>query len=102
VGGDSYESNSTGERRRIDLAISLALQDLVMSRANGRLNVLLYDEIFDGLDAVGCENAIQLLHDMQKSVETIYVITHNDILKSYFDKFLVVTKENGATRVHRE
>lgn len=102
VGGDSYESNSTGERRRIDLAISLALQDLVMSRSSGRLNVLLYDEIFDGLDAVGCENAIQLLHDMQQNVETIYVITHNDILKSYFDKFLVVTKENGATRVHKE
>lgn len=102
VGGDSYESNSTGERRRIDLAISLALQDLVMTRSKGRLNVLLYDEIFDGLDAIGCENAILLLQEMQKSVESIFVITHNDILKSYFDRFLIVTKENGETKVRKE
>lgn len=102
VGGESYEANSTGERRRIDLSISLALQDLVKKRASGRLNILLYDEMFDGLDAVGCENAIQLLHEMEQSVETIYVITHNDVLKAFFDKTLVVTKEDGATRVHKE
>jgi DNA repair exonuclease SbcCD ATPase subunit len=102
VGGDSYKSNSTGERRRIDLAISLALQDLVMSRSNAKMNILLYDEIFDGLDAVGCENAIQLLQEIQKDVETIFVITHNDILKSFFDKSLIVTKEDGKTTVSKE
>lgn len=101
-GGNSYIANSTGERRRIDLAISLALQDLVMSRSNAKFNILLYDEIFDGLDAVGCENAIQLLQEMQQRVESIFVITHNDILKSYFDKYLVVTKEDGETKIHRE
>ncbi|WAB24982.1 exonuclease activity protein [Lysinibacillus phage vB_LfM_LysYB1] len=102
VGGESYTANSTGEKRRIDLAISLALQHLVKSRSNGRLNYLLYDEIFDGLDAVGCENAIQLLMEIQQEVESIHVITHNDILKAYFDKYLIATKEGGATRVHRE
>lgn len=102
VGGDSYKSNSTGERRRVDLAISLALQDLVMSRSNAKLNILLYDEVFDGLDAVGCENAIMLLQEMAKKVESIFVITHNDILKSYFDRCLVVTKKNGRTTVHTE
>lgn len=102
VGGDSYTSNSEGEKRRIDLAISLALQDLVRSRSNGRLNILLYDEIFDSLDSVGSENAITLLNEMQNEVETIFVITHNDILKSYFDRYLIVTKEDGATRVHKE
>ncbi len=97
VGGDSYKANSTGEKRRFDLAISLALQDLIMSRSNSKLNLLMYDEIFDGLDAVGCENAIQLLHDIQKNFESIFVITHNDILKSYFDNVLEITKENGQT-----
>ena len=102
VGGDSYKSNSTGERRRIDLAISLALQDLVMTRSNARLNILLYDEVFDGVDAVGCENVILLLQEMSKKVESIFVITHNDILKTYFDKYLVVTKKNGQTTVSQE
>ncbi|MNW28281.1 Nuclease SbcCD subunit C [compost metagenome] len=102
VGGDNYEANSTGERRRVDLAISLALQDLVMNRSNGRLNILLYDEIFDGLDAVGCENVIQLLQEIQKSVESIFVISHSEILKAFFDQHLVVVKEDGETRVSKE
>lgn len=102
VGGTSYTANSTGERRRIDLAISLALQDLVMSRSNGKMNILLYDECFDGLDSVGCESVIQLLQEIQKDVESIFVITHNDFLKPYFDRYLVVTKENGQTTVKKE
>ncbi len=102
VGGNSYESNSEGEKRRIDLAISLALQDLIRSRSNSKLNILLYDEIFDSLDSVGCENAIQLLTDIQGKVDSIFVITHNDILKSYFDKYLQVVKENGSTSVKKE
>ncbi len=102
VGGGSYTANSSGEKRRIDLAISLALQDLVMTRSSGKLNILLYDEIFDSLDAVGCENAIQLLQEIQKNVESIYVITHNNILKAYFDKYLTVTKENGMSTVKLE
>ncbi|MNO03387.1 hypothetical protein D3C81_2240730 [compost metagenome] len=74
----------------------------MMSRANGHLNLLLYDECFDGLDAIGCENVVQVLHDMQAEIQTIYVITHNDVLKSFFDNALVVTKEDGATRIHKE
>lgn len=99
VGGTSYHSNSTGERKRIDLAISLALQDLVMTRSNGKFNILLYDEVFDGLDAVGCENAIQLLTEIQEGVPSVFVITHNDVLKSYFENTLTVTKRNGETTV---
>lgn len=97
VGGTSYTSNSTGEKKRIDLAISLALQDLVMSRADGQLNILLYDEVFDGLDAIGCENAIQLLQDIQTGVPSVFVITHNDVLKAYFETSLTATKQNGTT-----
>lgn len=102
VGGGAYSKNSTGERRRIDLAIALALQDLVMSRSNTKLNVLLYDEAFDGLDAVGCENVIQLLQEVQERVETVFVITHNDHLKPFFEKTITATKENGQTTVIQE
>lgn len=102
VGSDNYKGNSTGERRRIDLSISLALQDLVMTRSNAKMNILLYDEVFDGLDAIGCENVVQLLQEIQGNIETIFVITHNDTLKAFFDKHLVVTKEQGKTSVTTE
>lgn len=104
VGGGAYVKNSAGERRRIDLAISLALQDLVMSRSssNGKINVRLYDECFDALDAVGCENVIQLLKEMEKEVGTIFVITHNDHLKPFFENQLTVVKKGGETTVKKE
>lgn len=102
VGSNNYKGNSTGERRRIDLSISLALQDLVMTRSNAKMNILLYDEVFDGLDAIGCENVVQLLHEIQGSIGTIFVITHNDTLKAFFDRHLVVTKEQGKTSVTKE
>lgn len=102
VGGDSYKSNSTGERRRIDVAIFLALQDLVLSRSNVKLNILLYDEVFDGLDGVGCENVVNLLREMTKKVDSIFVISHNDNLKVHFDKFLVADKTNGETKIYLE
>lgn len=99
VGGDNYKANSAGEKRRIDLAISLALQDLALMQSNGSINILLFDEIFDALDNTGCENVIQLLKETQEKVGTIFVISHNESLKTLFEKDLVVTKENGQTTI---
>lgn len=101
IGGSSYKKNSRGERKRVDLAISLALQDLVMTRTNSKFNFLLYDECFEGLDDIGCENVMELLQEMQKKIPSIFVITHNDTLKSFFEHTLLVTKKNGETTVRK-
>ncbi len=101
IGGSSYKKNSTGERKRVDLAISLALQDLVMNRSNSKFNFLLYDECFDGLDDIGCENVIDLLQEMQKKIPSIFVITHNETLKSFFEHTLLVTKKDKETKVKK-
>ena len=45
-GGSSYSSNSTGEKKRVDIAINLALQSLVASRSNKKLNIMFMDEIW--------------------------------------------------------
>ncbi|QEG04182.1 exonuclease [Bacillus phage BC-T25] len=63
AGGDMYKANSGGEKKRADLSISLALQDLVIHLTN----VVVYDEVFDGLDEVGVENAIALLKERAKN-----------------------------------
>jgi len=95
----TYKGNSSGEKRRIDLSVSLALQDLVASRSKNTINMVLYDEIFDNLDSTGCEKVIELLHEMSASKDSIFVISHNDILKNYFDRTLTVEKRNGETRL---
>nr|DAN11149.1 MAG TPA: STRUCTURAL MAINTENANCE OF CHROMOSOMES PROTEIN [Herelleviridae sp.] len=100
-GGKSYKANSAGEQKRIDLAISFAIQDLIMSKDDISTNIALYDECFDGLDLVGCENVIKLLKDRLKTVSTIFVITHNENLKSLFEQTITMVKEDGISRLEK-
>lgn len=100
TGGESYQANSEGEKKRIDLAISLAIQDLVMTRTQLTTNFVVYDEVFDALDGVGSENVIQLLKKRLDIVDSIFVITHNDILKNLFENVITVVKVGkGLSRV---
>ncbi|AYJ75194.1 putative DNA repair exonuclease 2 [Bacillus phage BSP36] len=96
MGGDNYKSNSEGEKKRADLAISLAIQDLVMGRGEPPTNFIVYDEVFDALDSVGSENVVTLLRERVNTVGTIFVITHNEHLKPLFDKVITVTKDKSG------
>lgn len=98
-GGKEYSSNSGGERKRIDLAINLALQDLVASRSNKRINIAMFDEVFDALDETGVEQVIELLQELSKEKSSIFVISHNDHLKSYFTNIITVTKKDGFSTI---
>ena len=94
-GGSLYSSNSGGERKRIDLSINLALQDLVAARSTKRINLSIIDEVFDALDENGIDSTISLLNDLSSSKSTILVVSHNEYLKSFFTNVLTVTKEGG-------
>lgn len=98
-GDDEYKGNSNGEKRRVDVAINMALQDLVSSRSNKKLDIIVYDEVFDGLDEIGCNTVIELLQEKARMFGTVIVITHNEHLKQMFTKFLTVKKEDGRTVV---
>lgn len=101
-GDEGYDGNSGGEKRRVDIAINMTLQDLVLSRTRKKLDFIVYDECFDGLDSIGCENVIHLLHERVKSCGTVYVITHSDNLKQLFSKSVRVRKSDGKTIVEDE
>lgn len=101
-GGSSYKSNSAGEQKRIDIAISFAIQDLIMSKEDISTNIALYDEVFDGLDSIGCENVVKLLKDRTKKVSTIFVITHNTELKSLFEQRIKIIKEEGISKLEEK
>lgn len=95
----SYSDNSGGEKRRIDLAISFAIQDLLQSKADLKTNLAVYDECFDGLDDTGSENVIALLNDRQKEIGSIFVITHNSVLRALFENVMTVTKKDGSSKI---
>ena len=98
-GDDDYKSNSGGEKRRIDISINMTLQDLVLSRSNKRIDIIVYDEVFESLDELGSQKVIELLEDKAKEVGTVLVITHNDSLKQLFSQSIEVVKSGGETEV---
>lgn len=73
-GDGSYSSLSQGERKRIDIAVALALGDLVPEYSDG--STLFFDEIFDGLDTNGgIQASVELLHQLAED-RCVVVITH--------------------------
>lgn len=94
-GGDSYASNSSGEKKRVDLAINLALQSLVSSRSNKKLNLIMLDEVLDSLDDAGVSNVMELLSELAKDKSSIFVISHNDSIKSVFTETITIVKQGG-------
>lgn len=98
-GGEQYIANSGGEKKRIDLAINMALQDLVASRSSKKINIAVFDEAFDALDESGVEGVIELLQELSKDKSTIMVVSHNEHLKSYFTNTITVVKQDGYSSI---
>ena len=96
-----YSLCSAGEKRRIDIAILLALQSLVFERNAKNCNLLVFDEVFDSLDRTGVERVVNLLNEEAKQ-KTIYVISHMQEFRDFFENEIIVCKENGISSIIEE
>jgi len=74
----NYFSFSGGERKRIDIAFILAMQRLAERIGRFSCNVLIFDEIFDGLDEEGMQTVKTFLETYAK--ETIFIISHSNYI----------------------
>lgn len=82
AGGEGgYLGASAGERRRVDVAILLALAELADGAAHGRRwkSPIFFDEVFDGLDEDGREAVMELMAALSKD-RLVVLITHNESL----------------------
>jgi exonuclease SbcC len=91
----SPKTLSTGERKKIDFVIIMALIKMIKIRFSS-LNMLFLDEIFSSIDASGVYHIINILH---KTIHDIglntFVINHSVLPSEYFDKKLEITKDAG-------
>lgn len=98
-----YKSLSRGEKRRTDIAISLALAEVAASNSTTTTNVMFMDEVFESLDANGAETVVTMLQEKvdnpDDAVDTIFVVSHQEELKSLFSSSLVVTKKDGNSTI---
>lgn len=97
-GGDSFLALSGGEKRKVRLATSLALQDLVASRATQPIDLYVGDEIDDALDPAGLERLMVILERRARERGTVLVISHNS-LSDWCDEITTVRKSGGVSVV---
>ena len=78
----SYHKRSSGERKRVDLALFFVLLQLARARSAYRAHYVLVDEVFDNLDEVGQAAVVRWCDVMTQAgvVGWIVVITHSRFL----------------------
>ncbi|PTD09755.1 hypothetical protein FCULG_00008915 [Fusarium culmorum] len=77
----SYGKRSSGERKRVDLALFFALLQLARAKSTHRAHYVLIDEVFDNLDNAGQASVIKWLSVMSQTVVGwVVVITHSQFL----------------------
>jgi DNA repair exonuclease SbcCD ATPase subunit len=100
----SYSSFSGGEKKRIDLALLLALMDVAKERNSIDTNILVLDEILDtSLDSVGSEAFLEHIKSTFKTNspdKCVYIISHKKELgEEKFDNIIHLVKKNGFTSI---
>ena len=98
--GKAFENLSGGEKQRVDLILQFAIRDMMSQYLSFTSNILVLDEIFDGLDIMGTTNVLNLISKRLTDVGSIFIISHNDSLEiPYDDTITVVKDEKGVSRV---
>jgi DNA repair exonuclease SbcCD ATPase subunit len=98
----SYYNFSSGERKRIDLAILFTFQDIRRLQADVSVNLSVYDELLDSsLDKQGIKQVMKILEErVEKYNECVYIVTHRpDAVDSVSGEIVYLEKENGITRI---
>ena len=95
----SWNLWSSGERKRVFLAQSIALRQALIGSDSG---FMLFDEVADSLDEAGVEAFVQFLNGVKGQK---FIISHSLSLKKAFERVgascysLCVRKRNGVSRI---
>ena len=80
-GGKGYQACSSGQRKRIDAAIMMALSEISCA-ANARGGGTLFmDEVLDGLDTAGMSSMCEAINELAAD-RCVVVISHRDVGQS--------------------
>ncbi len=101
--GNEYEYGmlSTGQKARVNLALSLAFRD-VLEQKYGKINLFMFDEVLDeGLDAAGIQLALKLLKQSSSTNNTsVYIISHREEILEQFDNTVFIEMSKRLSRIN--
>lgn len=96
------QSMSTGERKKADFIIIIAMLKLLKLRYPS-LNLLFLDEIFSSVDSSGVYEIIKILSEVSKENQiNTWVINHTELPMELFDKRVEAYREGGFSKLSIE
>jgi DNA repair exonuclease SbcCD ATPase subunit len=96
------KSMSTGERKKADFIIIIAMLKILKIRYPS-LNLLFLDEIFSSVDSAGIYEIIKILSEVAKENNlNTWVINHTELPMELFDKKVEVFREGGFSKLSIE
>jgi DNA repair exonuclease SbcCD ATPase subunit len=93
----TYRGCSRGQKRKVDLAIQKAFNDLA-TKTGGFVNLLVGDEIIDPLDDEATQIFIELLRE-ESAGKTILLMTHKKFVEADADHRMHLTLVDGETKI---
>lgn len=98
LGSRPYEMFSGGESFRANLALRIALSNLLARRAGAQLQTLVIDEGFGSQDARSLGLVVETINAIKDDFQLILVISHIEELKDQFGARIDVVKEITGSR----
>lgn len=91
LGDALYETCSGGEKRKIDIALTVVQRDMLLEIVGVSSNVIILDEVIDFCDEVATDTILNMLLSVSDTVSTMAIISHNNYNIPY-DKIIKVIK----------
>jgi DNA repair exonuclease SbcCD ATPase subunit len=95
-GGHGYHAASGGQRRRIDVALMLALAEVASAAHGAAGGTLFFDEVFDALDRSGVEAVCAVLEEVA-ATRPVVLITHSPLLQEALSPSAVSMRVRAVT-----
>jgi exonuclease SbcC len=95
--GEAKPVISGGEEDVVNLALRLAISQMIADRAGQPLSLLVLDEIFGSLDESRRAAVVELLRSLADRFPQVILITHIDTVREGFDR-IVRVRYDGARR----
>lgn len=93
-----YESYSGGEKRRISLAVDMALSEIMSEYYGQKFGMVVFDEQTGYMDEGGRIGFMNLLREIARE-KRVFVVDHDAEFKAMFDMVWSVQKKSGISKV---
>lgn len=91
-----HDSLSTGETKKINIAILIAYLKLI--RTKKHINILFLDEVFSSIDIEGIDSILTLLKSFANEYNiNIFVVHHAILSQEMFDRIIQINKDVFST-----